>query len=266
MEYFEPEDVKYSPPPSHLHGSQLQEDPIIEISSDSEEEEDGPSQGIGRLSGPIPRLTCLNERQQTALLELGMNFLEDSPASGLHDSASSAALQKYCLQHCAKGHEKKSPTRPWKVPRLETSSSSSHFEKGWKVETVDDQHYIPCPECKTRVRIMDKSSLTDHLERFHPEQNWEELRNRWHCQLCPRSSVVHNYQARAMFDHMCTDHAINLKGPMARPAWVPTSSKAVSLICPECQMIVPTTSMKAHLTNVNHTHKDCTYHNIKDCK
>ena len=115
MEYFEPEDVKYSPPPSHLHGSQLQEDPIIEISSDSEEEEDGPSQGIGRLSGPTPRLTGLNERQQTALLELGMNFLEDSPASGLHDSASSAALQKYCLQHCAKGHEKKSPTRPWNL-------------------------------------------------------------------------------------------------------------------------------------------------------
>ena len=86
MEYFEPEDVKYSPSPSpepvkHLHGSQLQEDPIIEISSDSKEEEDGPSQGIGRLSGPTPRLTGLNERQQTALLELGMNFLEDSPGS-----------------------------------------------------------------------------------------------------------------------------------------------------------------------------------------
>ena len=85
MEYFEPEDVKYSPslspePVKHLHGSQLQEDPIIEISSDSEEEEAGPSQGIGRLSGPTPRLTGFNERPQTALLELGMNFLEDSPA------------------------------------------------------------------------------------------------------------------------------------------------------------------------------------------
>ena len=265
MEYFEPEDVKYSPPPSPepLHGSQLQEDPIIEISSDSEEEEAGPSQGIGRLPGPTPRLTGLNERQQTALLELGMDFLEDSPASGLHNSSSSSAATQLCRKIpsniAPRVVKRKAPPDPGileKVPRLVSSSSSSHFEKGWKVETVDDQHYIPCPECKTRVRIVDASSLTDHLERFHPEQNWEELRNRWHCQLCPRSSVVHNFQARAVFDHMRMVHSINLKGPMARPAWMPTSSTAIALICPECQMIVPTTSMKAHLTNVNHTHKD----------
>ena len=264
MEYFEPEDVKYSPPPTPellkpLHGSHLQ-DPIIEISSDSEEEESGPSQGFGRLSGPTPRLTGLNERQQTALLELGMNFPEDSPsaASGLQDSPSFAAMQlcqNIPSNTAPRVLKRKAPsglTSAEKLPRLENAASSSHFEKGWKVETVGDQNFIPCPECKTRVRIMDTSSLPDHLERFHPEQDWDELRNRWHCQLCARSRIIHHFPASEVFNHMCTAHKVNLKGPMAQPAWMPTDQSATNLICPECQMKVPTMGMRDHLL---YTHK-----------
>merc|ERR1712192_134916 len=137
MEYFEPGDeVKYSPPPSPeplkpLHGSQLQ-DPIIEISSDSEVEESGPPQGIGRLSGPTPRMTGLNERQQTALLELGMNFPEDSPsaASGLQDSPRFAAAMQLCQNipskissRVLKRKAPSDPTSAEKLPRLEIRSS-----------------------------------------------------------------------------------------------------------------------------------------------
>ena len=97
---------------------------------------------------------------------------------------------------------------PVKLPCLENPVSSS--SSGWNVETIAGQHFIPCPECKKKISIVGRFSLIDHINESHPEKDWNEPRNRWHCQLGPLDSVNRHLNFRKVFKHMCTEHEINL--------------------------------------------------------
>ena len=108
---------------------------------------------------------------------------------------------------------------PVKLPCLENPVSSS--SSGWNVETIAGQHFIPCPECKKKISIVGRFSLIDHINESHPEKDWNEPRNRWHCQLGPLDSVNRHLNFRKVFKHMCTEHEINLPCADNLPDYLP---------------------------------------------
>ena len=135
------------------------------------------------------------------------------------------------------------------IPLL-PSLPSRDSVKGWTVETVDAKHYIPCPQCQKKVRIIGRLSLKKHLRSSHPEENWSRfsLRNWLQCQLCPASSSNKNrVHPSDVINHMSQKHRINFRGPMNHPAWVPTDPSAKTFICPECRMPVPIVELKSHM-------------------
>ena len=257
LEYFEPEDFKCV-----LSASESEPDPIIEISSDSEEES-GPSQS---QSVPTPSyLLGLNERRQSALLE-GRMFPREDSVGHVPDGPSrpkevqgrnqSDLLQEVLAKRPKRKKASSVPTT--EEPPCPASTSTSRFSSSeWTVETVGNQHFIPCPECRQRVHIAGRSSLTDHIARSHPDKTWDPLKYNRHCQLClpwsrrgsPKYGRFLIYEISA---HVSTKHKINLSGPVAsntknlsRPV-VPNTKE---IKCPECQMTIKRTGVQPELNN-----------------
>ena len=81
------------------------------------------------------------------------------------------------------------------------------------------------------------SFLINHINESHPGKNWDEPRNHWHCQLCPRSHINRNLHLHDVFDHMCTEHKFKLV-PLRS---TPTESTANVITCPDCEMLAQTT-------------------------
>ena len=234
------------------------QDPIIEINSDSEEEPSA-SSNPGKSSLSAAELNRLNKRQETAILELDIAAEKEGDSRNHVQASSSDIAARLGL-------------RKRKAPRKPTTSSTSYpsvhlpFKDGWKVITsVTSNQFntpflranlsIPCPQCHEPVKIKETSSLTDHLKKFHPDQDWNAKQNSRHCVHCPQSKRHLIYSAKEVFAHMCTVHKINLKGPMAHPAWVPADNSATMFICPECQMPVPTEDLTNHVAQ--HLRYDC---------
>ena len=278
LEYFEPADVKYSPEAS-TEGTSLESFEPADVkyppplSPESlkplEENESGPSQCIGSESGTTPRLldfrgsrswalrlTGLNEKQQKALLNLGMTNQKGSadrvpfrlkelqerkrktssepggvPLQNAFSGIAASQLGKTIPSNTAKRRRTSAEPISEKLPGYPVSAVTSRWS-GWNVETIGGQHFMPCPECKNNIAIEGRYSLIDHINESHPEKNWgDELRNRWHCQLCPRSKINRNLLLYEVFDHMCNEHKINLEGSAQMESII-----AKDITCPDCQM------------------------------
>jgi len=110
------------------------------------------------------------------------------------------------------------------------------------VEIVDGKHFIPCPVCEEKVKIVGRLSLKKHISSSH-----SNISRSWPCQLCRTSGILHKVYPSDVVNHMSRKHRINYRGPMAHPAWVPTDSSAEAFICPECRSYVYTRELKNHM-------------------
>ena len=89
------------------------------------------------------------------------------------------------------------------------------------METVDGKHFIPCPVCQEKVKIVGRLSLKKHISSSH-----SKFSRPWPCQLCRTSGKHLKIYASDVVNHMSQKHRINYRGPMAHPAWVPTDPSA----------------------------------------
>ena len=200
-EYFE--ELKPSPP-----FSRESKDPVIEISSDSEAEEEViealptstlPTSTVPTLPTPT-WLNGMNERQQRALLELGM-FSDEYSSIGPSRVGSSGqvpagpprikksqkrnqnalsepgvALQKDSLSLVIERDKEKRPRRAFPdptslIPKTTPcpQSTSTSRSSGWNVEIRGGQHFMLCPACNKRLRIKTRNSVSDHIISSHPK-------------------------------------------------------------------------------------------------
>ena len=227
-EYFET-DQKCSPessPEIHELDGSSESDNTIELSSDSDEEEEERGYDVAE-SPSCWRSTPSDERGERVLIQIKT---QPNPTTN---------------------HERQKTTkRDVSIPLIPPGPCKDPA-KGWTVETVDGKHFIPCPECDEMVRIVGRLSLRKHVRSSHSEENqWGQfsIRNYLQCQICPpSSSMKRKIHASDVINHMTQKHRINYRGPMSHPAWVPTDPAAKTFICPECRLPVPILELKSHM-------------------